>query len=54
MNGNYFFSVTDEAVVPSDPPKKYKGQYSFNGNALPEGLRDEIIVLFQYVLNNDR
>lgn len=53
-NGNYFFRVTDEDVVPSEPPPKYKGQYSYNGNKLPEGLRAEVVALFQYVLNNER
>lgn len=52
--GNYFFTVNDVSVTPSDAPKKYKGKDSYNGDKLPQNLRSDVVQLFMYVLNNVR
>ncbi|MFI6294915.1 hypothetical protein ACIBEJ_25220 [Nonomuraea sp. NPDC050790] len=47
-NGNYFFTVNETEVKPSDAPSKFKGKYSYSGNDLPDAeLRADIVKLLE-------
>ncbi|GAA3206584.1 hypothetical protein [Nonomuraea helvata] len=49
FRGNWFFSIDETEAQPSEPPAKFKGNYSHNGKELPEQVRGDIVKLLEKI-----